>query len=192
MPDEPKRTNRSRGFTSGGSTKNTRSTRPEILADELVRQERAYQLKLSGFRTWKEVADAPHPTDPTRNLYAGPSEARRGYLAALHRHAGTAQTEEMRDEWRMRNEKVFRALMPKCLKGDNWAIDRYTRLFAEHARMLGLNAPIRHQIEELTESTVDRAIRQLVEQLAQPEEVGDDDLASDDRRSATGEAAPTS
>lgn len=123
-------------------TTKRRGASEAVRADELARQERAYQLKIMGCYTFQQIADSPHPTDRNRKLYAGPSEARRAFMSARDRHAGVKETADMREEWRMRNEAIIRTLMPTCLDRNDpnhhWAIDRYTRLFAEHARMLGL------------------------------------------------------
>lgn len=113
----------------------------EVIADERIRQERCYQLKLLGCATFQEIADSPHPTDPERTLYADRSAARRAWLAAVERHANTEDTLQARELWTLRNEQVFRMLIPKILKTSKdqlWALDRYTRLFEAHARMLGL------------------------------------------------------
>lgn len=112
-----------------------------VIADERLRQERAYQLRMM-CATFQQIADSKHPKDPERNLYASPSAAREAFLLARDRHAGVSTTAEMREEWKLRNEAIISSLMPTCLdrnhKDHHWAIDRYTRLFSEHARMLGL------------------------------------------------------
>ncbi|MDN5919391.1 MAG: hypothetical protein L0I76_30555 [Pseudonocardia sp.] len=145
-----------------GSTKPRRMAAPNTVADERIRQERAYQLRLACM-TFQEIADSPHPEDPARNLYAGPSEARRAWLTARDRHAGTEETADARREWTLRNERIFRALYPRCLRGDLLAIDRYQRLFAEHARMLGL---YQDKIEVTKgETDLDKALRELREQM---------------------------
>jgi hypothetical protein len=114
---------------------------PETILDEMTRQEQAFKLKIGGL-TFQQIADSPHPTDRGRKLYASPSAARDAWRTAAARHAGVKETAEIREEWRLRNEAIIRTLMPTCLnrehKDHHWAIDRYTRLFAEHARMLGL------------------------------------------------------
>jgi hypothetical protein len=114
---------------------------PEVVADEMVRQERAYQLRM-GCWTFQAIADSPHPDRPGERLYASPSAARTAFITARDRHAGVRETADIREEFRQRNEQIMRSILPTCLdrnhKDQHWAIDRYTRLFAEHARMLGL------------------------------------------------------
>ncbi|MEV1294467.1 hypothetical protein [Pseudonocardia sp. NPDC049635] len=150
----------------GRGRKGKRSASPATVADERIRQERAYQLRL-GLMTFQEIADSPHPEDPSRTLYSCESAARRGYLAARDRHAGTQETEDMRQEWIARNEKVFRALYPRCLRGELLAIDRYTRLFSEHISMLGLRRlDVSGQVDVRVEGAWDASFRELSEQLA--------------------------
>lgn len=64
-----------------------------------------------------------------------------------------------------RYDQLQRAIWAKCLKGDTWAIDRALKLMDQRARLLGLNMPVRQTIEVISESTVDRAIKELTEQL---------------------------
>ena len=64
-----------------------------------------------------------------------------------------------------RYDQLQRAIWAKCLKGDQWAIDRALKIMDQRARLLGLNLPVRQQIEVITESTVDAEIRALTEQL---------------------------
>lgn len=78
-----------------------------------------------------------------------------------------------------RYDQLQRAIWAKCLKGDTWAIDRALKLMDQRARLLGLNMPVRAQIEVITESTVDTAIAALTAQLeAQAVEVADAEHAA--------------
>lgn len=159
----------SQGSTSSRtrrSRKGKRAASPATVADERTRQERAYQLRLACV-SFQEIADSPHPDDPERTLYADESAARRGFLAARDRHAGAPETEEMRQEWIARNERVFRALYPRCLRGELLAIDRYTRLFSEHIAMLGLRRlDVTGQVDVRVEGAWDASFRELTEALA--------------------------
>jgi hypothetical protein len=41
-----------------------------------------------------------------------------------------------------RYDQLQRAIWAKCLKGDNWAIDRVLKIIDQRTRLLGLNAPV--------------------------------------------------
>lgn len=171
-PSAPKRprTNTRSGNTPG---RGRRVASGEVQADERIRQERAYQLKLRG-ATFQQIAESPHPEDPGRKLYASAGAARNAWLTARDRHSGGADTAEERELFRHRNEAIFRAIMPQCLNskdsGQLWAIDRYVKLFAEHSKMMGLPIPVKQEIQVITESAIDAAIREGLEEMARAEE----------------------
>lgn len=154
-----------RRMTTHGTTTRGRGRRaaaPATVADERIRQERAYQLRLAGL-SFEDIARSRHPDDPSRSLYADRGAARRAWQAAVERHSTSEATVEARELWTLRNERVFRALWPQVLRADHWAIDRYTRLFAEHARMLGLMV---QRVEVAAgEADLDAALRDLSEQM---------------------------
>lgn len=115
--------------------------------------------------------------------YSDPGHAYRRFMAVMVDYP-REDAEAARDLEADRYDQLQRAIWAKCLAGDTWAIDRALKIMDQRARLLGLNAPIRQQIEVLTESTVDAAIRELESQLAAREVDG----AA--RRSPAGEAAP--
>jgi len=122
--------------------KGQRKATPLQIEAELRRQERAYQLRMANW-TYAEIAASPHPDDRSRRLYSDGRSAQRGFLAARDRHSGADDTAALREEWKLRNEGVFKVLWPMIQKGDQWAMDRYTRLLREHMLLLGINAPVR-------------------------------------------------
>jgi hypothetical protein len=168
---QPAKPKRPRSSTTRSSTTRRgvgrRAAPAAILADERIRQERAYQLKLLGCMTFQEIADSEHPEDPERKLYADKSAARRGWLAAVERHAHTEDTVAARELWTLRNERVFRVILAKVGKtgpDQLWAIDRYTRLLEVHARMLGLFQD-KLQITP-GETDLEKALRELSAEVA--------------------------
>jgi hypothetical protein len=58
-------------------------------------------------------------------------------------------------------------MWPKLQERNPRFIELYTRLFAEHAKMLGLNKPVRQEVSVISDSTVDAAIKELTAALNQ-------------------------
>lgn len=67
-----------------------------------------------------------------------------------------------------RLEQLQAAIWAQCLatgQNQHWAIDRCLKISDQRARLMGLNAPVRQEVTVLSETTVDKAIRELQEQL---------------------------
>jgi len=52
------------------------------------------------------------------------------------------------------------------MDGDGWAVDRVLRVMERRSRLLGLDAPMRQQLEVITDSVLDEEIARLTAQLA--------------------------
>uniref|UniRef100_UPI003F490DF4 hypothetical protein n=1 Tax=Pseudonocardia sp. CA-138482 TaxID=3240023 RepID=UPI003F490DF4 len=141
-----------------------KATKEQIEA-EWRRQERAYQLKMANL-TFQQIADSPHPADPARTLYSDARSAQRAWMVARDRHAGADDTAAKRREWELRNEMVFRVLWPQIMRADHWAIDRYTRLLAEHVKMMGLARAVPQEMKVITTDALTEAIQEAEAQLA--------------------------
>lgn len=57
------------------------------------------------------------------------------------------------------------------------AMDRIIRIQERRARLMGLDAPVRHRVTTITEDQVDAEMRRLTAQLADLDEDDDDDVA---------------
>ncbi len=122
--------------------------------------------------------------------YASPGHAYDRFMVFMKDYP-REDAETAREVEADRLDQLQRAIWAKCLKGDTWAIDRALRISDQRCRLLGLNMPVRQQIEVITESAVDAAIRTLTEQLDNDdaEVAGADSPAG---RGSAGEAASTS
>lgn len=151
-----------------------------------AKQERAFQYRLAGM-TFQEIANADDPNEPGKKLYGSRGAARNAYLAAVKRHSGESTSDELIEVENFRYDRLLRALWAKCLQGDTWSIDRALRIMDQRARLLGLNKPVKQQLEVITESAVDAAIRELEAQVAATaaEVAG---VGTPDGRGPTGEA----
>jgi hypothetical protein len=54
----------------------------------------------------------------------------------------------------------------RAMDGDGWAVDRVLRVMERRSRLLGLDAPMRQQLEVITDSVLDEEIARLTAQLA--------------------------
>jgi hypothetical protein len=65
-----------------------------------------------------------------------------------------------------RLDAMLMAMWRKAINGDGWSVDRVLRIMERRSRLLGLDAPIRQQIEVITESVLDEEIAKLTGKLA--------------------------
>jgi hypothetical protein len=138
---------------NGGGQGATRKTTPTALARR-ERDLRAVKLRGAGLG-WQEIAD--------QLSYADPGHAYRAFMKIMKEYP-REDVETARETEADRYDSLQRAIWAQCLTPGNkqhWAIDRALRLMDQRARLLGLNAPLRQQIEVITESTVDKAIHEL-------------------------------
>lgn len=140
--------------------------RPENI-DAMRRQERAFALYMAGM-TYQQIADSKDPGRPGETLYAGnKGSAHRAVQTAIERHTGFDQVEQMRQIEGLRYDALQRAHWAKAMNGSGWDTDRILRIMEQRARLFGLNAPTRNQIEVLTNDTVQAAIDQLTREIAE-------------------------
>lgn len=139
--------------------------RPENI-DGMRRQERAYALFIAGM-TYPQIAESPDPGRPGETLYAERGAAHRAVKAAIERHSGMIDVEQMRTVEGLRIDALQRAHWTKAMQGDSWSTLRIKELMEMRHRLFGLNAPVRSQIEVLTTDTVQAAIDKLTREIAE-------------------------
>lgn len=138
--------------------------RPENI-DATRRQERAYALFIAGL-SYQAIAESPDPGRPGERLYSNKGAAHKAVAAAMARHSGLVDVEEMRRVEGLRIDALQRAHWGKALQGDSWATLRIKELMEHRAKLFGLYQPVRTQIEVLTTDTVQAAIDQLTREIA--------------------------
>lgn len=143
---EPKRGEKRNATGKGATVK----TNPAAVARH-ERDVRCVKLRGAGMG-WQDIAQ--------QLGYASAGHAYDRFMVVMKDYP-REDVETARETEADRYDALQRAIWAKCLKGDNWAIDRALKLMDQRARLLGLNAPLRQQIEVITESTVDAAIREL-------------------------------
>jgi hypothetical protein len=141
-----------------------RSKRSPTVLDNMRRQELAFQLYIAGASTQK-IADSPDPGRPGQKLYSSGGAAWKAVQSAIKRHTGQLDTEQTLQVELLRVDALQRALWPKAMAGDTWAVLRIKELMEHRAKLLGLYKPIRAQVEVLTDDTVDAAIAKLEAQM---------------------------
>jgi hypothetical protein len=124
----------------------------------LDRRKQAVALRLAGV-DWETVAD--------QCGYASAGAA----CTDLKRHreqtrAGIDESlEELRNQELGRLERLQLALWPRALNGDVRAAETVIKIIDKRVGLLGLNAPIRHEVFTIDE--IDAELRQLREQYPQ-------------------------
>jgi hypothetical protein len=100
--------------------------------------------------------------------YADPGHAYAQFMAVMKAYP-REKVEQARDVELDRYDRLQTAIWAQCLdqdsKNQHWAIDRALKLMDQRARLLGINAPVRQEVTVLTESSVDKAIKDLQVQL---------------------------
>jgi hypothetical protein len=139
--------------------------RPEN-QDNIRRQERAYALFMAGM-TFEQIAASVDPGRPGEKLYANRGSAYKAVQAAIERHTGFAEVEEMRQVENLRLDALQRAHWAKAMQGKGFDTDRVLAIMDQRARLNGLRAPERKQVEVLTTDTVQAAIDELTRQIAE-------------------------
>jgi hypothetical protein len=141
--------------------------RPENI-DARRRQERAYALFIAGL-TYQQIADSPDDKRPGKSLYSDRGAAHKAVKAAMERHVGADEVEEMRQTEGLRLDALQRAHWAKAMQGVGWDTDRVLAIMEQRARLFGLRKPERKQIEVVTRDTVQAAIDELTRQIAEGE-----------------------
>jgi len=139
--------------------------RPEN-QDAIRRQERAYALFIGG-ATFPQIAASADPERAGQTLYADKGAAYKAVQRAIERHVGFREVEEMRQVENLRLDALQRGHWAKALRGSGWDTDRVLAIMDQRARLNGLRAPERKQIEVLTVDTVQAAIDQLTREIAE-------------------------
>ena len=139
---------------------------PQQQAENAEKQRQALELRKAG-ATFEQIA---------RQLgYANAGGAYKIVQAAL-RDTVQQPADEVRQLELERLDAMLRALWPAAIQGKWLAVDRCLLIMDRRARLLGLDAPTRRIVEVIDDTTIDREIQRLLEQLAQndPEPVATD------------------
>ena len=102
--------------------------------------------------------------------YSDAGHAYRRFMAVMKAYP-REDVDSAREVELQRYNALLESVWPMCLDNDIdnkrqlWAIDRAQRLMDQRARLMGWNRPVRQEISVLTESTVDKAIKDLQVQL---------------------------
>jgi hypothetical protein len=120
------------------------------------RRRAAVELRIAG-KSWQEIADLLH--------YDSKASACTDVRRALEKAVAKLNVplEAHRQLELDRLDAMQNALWDKVLAGDTKAIDTSLRLMDRRAKLLGLDAPQRH---ELTLESIDAALADVEEQLA--------------------------
>lgn len=129
-------------------------------AEARRKSELAYRLFMAR-ASYQQIADTADPERPGETLYADRSGAYRAVQAAIKRHAGTEETAELRRVQGQQINMLIRALWPKALGGQSWAVLRIKELMEHEAHLFGLYAPARARVEVITTDLVDAEIARL-------------------------------
>jgi hypothetical protein len=135
------------------------------VAEQRRRQERAFQLRLAGL-SYQEIADTSDSERAGAPLYASKGAAQKAVRVAMERRTGARTTDEMRDLAYERYERLIRALWPEAIKGNMWAHDRIGSHLRDQSALVGTRAPVKHQVDVISESAVDAEIERLSAELA--------------------------
>jgi len=85
------------------------------------------------------------------------------YHRALERIPVPA-AEEVRHLEVVRLDALLTAMWPKAMQGSGWAVERCLSIMERRARLLGLDAPTKHEV--MTIDAIDAEIRHLEAELA--------------------------
>jgi len=122
------------------------------------RRAQALELRISG-HTYRDIADQMQCADST---------AYELVQSAL-REIPAQNVEILRTEHDAMIRLLLSKLKPRIDKGEPRAIEVATKLLERLAKLWGLDAPTRQIMQVITEEAVDRAIRELEEQLGTPQ-----------------------
>jgi hypothetical protein len=134
-----------RRANKGGSVKSS----PRSIAVR-ERDLQCVELRKAG-ATWQSIADTLK--------YAGPGHAYEQFMIVMKDYP-REDVETAREIISDRYEAMIRALWPKVLKGDVWAIDRVTRISEAQAKLLGANRPEKLELS-VGGTELDAALREL-------------------------------
>jgi hypothetical protein len=108
------------------------------------------ELRGAGVK-WQVIAD--------QLKYASPGHAYDSFMAIMREYP-REDVETVRNLIFDRYETIIRAVWPKVLKGDNWSIDRASRVLEAEAKLMGANRPEKVEIS-VGATELDAALREL-------------------------------
>jgi hypothetical protein len=135
------------------------SASPEQSAHTEARRKHAVALRLGGAK-FQDIAD--------QLGYADRASAFKDIQRAMALSAAElrGQAEELRALQAARYERLLMAVWPRAIQGDLRANERAEKLVARLSDLLGLNAPIQHEV--ITVDYVTQRIQQLSGELGRP------------------------
>ena len=122
------------------------------------RRATALELRISG-HSYRAIADQMQCADST---------AYELVQSAL-REIPAQNVEILRQEQDAMLRLLYFKLKPRIDRGEPRAVEVATKLLERLAKLHGLDAPTRQVVQVITEEAVDRAIRELEEQLGTPQ-----------------------
>ena len=128
---------------------------PKRIASRVKRQQ-ALSLRRAG---------VPFETIAERVGYKDRRSAQRAVEKELEDHSA----EDVHIVRKMEVERLDALLLSmwrKAINGDGMAVERVLRIMERRSRLQGLDAPIRQQIEVISESVLDEEIAKLTEKIA--------------------------
>lgn len=127
-----------------------RDPRNHRQTEDKARRAQALSLRLSGF-SWEEIGRH-------LNITAGGARS----LVERTMDAATGrQVEEMRSIENARLDKAQQAIWQRVLQGDDYAIDRFLKISQQRARINGLNAPMKVDLNVSVKHEMEQALGQL-------------------------------
>lgn len=103
--------------------------------------------------------------------YADRKSAQRAVTAELEAQPGD-DVQIVRKMEVERLDGLLFAMWRKAMNGDGWSVDRVLRIMERRSRLLGLDEPLKQQIEVISESVLDQEIARLSGALADREAAG--------------------
>lgn len=146
------------GARKGGRSDPQSPTSPHRIASREKAQE-ALRLRRMG---------VPYPDIARRAGYAD----RRGAQRAVYRELEAQGADDAHEVRKMEVERLdflLMAMWNKAMRGDGWSVDRVLRIMERRSRLLGLDEPLKQQMEVITESVLDAEIARLTQALADRE-----------------------
>lgn len=112
---------------------------PTTLDVDVFEKERLVVQYRQGGATFDQIA--------TRIGYADESGARHAFKRAMERMRDDAIDGEMRELHRLRLETALQSIWPKVIKGDFEAIKVMLKILERDAKLFGIDAPIKAELE---------------------------------------------
>jgi hypothetical protein len=126
-------------------------------ADILERRNRVLALKLRGFLP-EDIVEAIKKEKNLEVYSLDQYYADLNAATKLRRQLATMEQEELIELQLLKMDMLERSLLEKVLKGDVRAISQVLKIIQTRAAMLGLNAPIRTQVEAGVELELTQAL----------------------------------